>query len=90
MKLRPDRLTKQVLGDIGVRRGERVLAWAKARTATQSAARTDAGAPGGPAGSMNLLVATTLALYLPAEADGLKNWRRRSWDQLGQDRRIGP
>lgn len=74
MKIRPDRLTKEVLGDVGVRRGERALAWAEARS--------NAGTHRGPAGSMNLLVATTVALYLPADTDGVRNRQRWWWDQV--------
>ena len=74
MKIRPDRLTKEVLGDVGVRRGERALAWAEVRS--------NAGKRSGPAGSSDLLVATTAALYLPADADGVQNRQRWWWDQV--------
>ena len=77
MRVRPERLSKEILDDIGVRRDERVLAWARGR---ENDDRT---------GSRQFVVATTIALYVPNEAVALGDrattltrWTRWSWDRV--------
>ncbi len=77
MRLRPERLSKAVLDEIGVRRDERVLAWARGRDNDQLT------------GSRQLMVATTHALFCPNEVQAIggepatvTGWTRWSWDRV--------